>query len=89
VADVARTGELLLTVADPDLNLVDSVSQPRPLRVTLRGAWRLLEATGTLCAWPLPEASADVRVVSTTQDATVVEIICRHGASYGLRLVRG
>ena len=61
---------------------------PLPLRVTLHGAWRLLEATGTVCAWHLPDASENVRVLSTSATETVLEILCQHGASYDLRLGR-
>ncbi|MEN6301231.1 MAG: chondroitinase family polysaccharide lyase [Armatimonadia bacterium] len=84
-----RDGKLALSVADPDLNLDKGVNQPRPLRVTLRGVWRVAEATGSVCAWGLPEAKDNVRIVSTGAGETVVEIVCQDGASYDLRLVRG
>ena len=76
------------TAADPDLNLVEEVNQPRPLRVSLRGAWRLLEATGTVCAWHLPDATENVRILSAGAAETVLEILCRHGASYDVSLAR-
>ncbi len=83
--EAAREGRLDVSVADPDLNLTDGVSRPRPLHVTLRGAWRLLDATGTVCAWRIPDARANVRVLSADAVETVVEILCRHGASYDMR----
>ena len=64
------------------------MSQPQPLRVTLRGAWRLLEATGTVCAWPLPDTKEKVRIVSAGAEETILEIVCQHGASYDLKLAR-
>jgi len=88
VAEAVRDGQLDVSVADPDLNLEKGVSQPRPLRVTLRGVWRLLDATGTVCAWHLPDASENVRILSTNAAETVVEILCQHGASYDIRFAR-
>jgi chondroitin-sulfate-ABC endolyase/exolyase len=88
MAEAVRDGQLDLSVADPDLNLEKGVSQPRPLRVTLRGAWRLLDATGTVCAWQLPNARENIRIVSTSPAETVLEILCQHGASYDLRIAR-
>jgi chondroitin-sulfate-ABC endolyase/exolyase len=95
MADVVRDGHLDLTVADPDLNLGKPVGSgggvslgPLPLRVTLHGAWRLTEATGTVCAWRLPETRDNVRVVSDSAGETVLEILCRHGASYAMKLAR-
>jgi hypothetical protein len=81
-------GQLDVSVADPDLNLEGGVSQPRPLRVTLQGAWRLVEARGRVCAWDLPEVPDEVRIVSSNAEETVLEIICRHGASYDISLAR-
>ncbi|MBM4087531.1 MAG: hypothetical protein FJ272_22300, partial [Planctomycetes bacterium] len=75
-AVAVRDGQLDATVADPDLNLENGVSQPRPLRVTFRGAWRPLDAP------------ANVRVLSSNAAETVLEILCQHGASYALRLGR-
>jgi chondroitin-sulfate-ABC endolyase/exolyase len=86
MAEAMPDGRLALSVADPDLNLVDGVSQPRALRVTVRGTWRVLAAKGVLCAWELPAATDDVRVVSASPAETVIEIICRHDASYDIRL---
>ena len=93
VAEVGREGLLNVSVADPDLNLGKAETQsgaaalpPRSLRVTLRGTWRLKEATGTVCAWSLP--AGDVQVLSTTSNETVVEILCRHGASYDMTFAR-
>ena len=86
MAETSPDGRLKLSVADPDLNLEEGVNQPRALRVTLRGAWRVLEATGTVCAWPLPDAGKDVRIVPAGEEETVLEILCRHGASYDLSL---
>jgi len=84
-----REGHLTLSIADPDLNLDHGVNQPRPLRLMLRGLWRLSHATATVSAWPLPGAMKDVRIVSTDAGATVVEILCRDGASYNLTLAQG
>ena len=88
MAEAVRDGQLDVSVADPDLNLEKGVSQPRPLRVTLRGAWRLLDVTGTVCAWHLPDASENVRILSTNVAETVMEILCQHGASYDIRFAR-
>lgn len=82
MADTMADGQLHLSVADPDLG------QSEPLRVTLRGAWRLLEAKGALCAWDLPQAPDEVSIVSSDAQATVLEITCRHGASYDISLAR-
>lgn len=84
-----QNGRLDLSVADPDLNLVNDESQPRPLRVTLHGAWHLSKATGTVCAWKLPDVSQKVRVVSGSATETVLEIVCQHGASYDISLAQG
>jgi hypothetical protein len=80
-------------VADPDLNLEKATNPggrvplpPRPLRVALHGRWRLIEAAGTVCAWQLPNTTQDVRALSQTSTETVLEILCRHGASYDLKL---
>lgn len=86
MAEAARNGQLEMSVADPDLNLEDSVSRPQPLRITLRGTWRLLEASGTVCVWPLTDTKAKVRILSASAAETVVEIVCQHGASYELKL---
>ena len=86
MAQAARDGQLDVSVADPDLNLEDKVSQPQPLRITLRGTWRLLEATGTVCVWPLTDTKEQVRILSASAAETVLEIVCQHGASYDLKL---
>ena len=88
MVEAVRDGQLVLSVADPDLNLDKGVNQPRPLRLTLRGAWRVQETTGTVCAWSLPQAGEAAKVVSSSATETVVEIVCEHGASYGLALAR-
>jgi chondroitin-sulfate-ABC endolyase/exolyase len=88
MSEALQDGQLDLSVADPDLNLEEGASKPRPLRVTLRGAWRLLEARGTVCAWHLPDAPDNVRIVSADADETVLEILCQHGASYDIALAR-
>ena len=96
MTEAVREGRLVVSVADPDLNLdkrrgnqqVGAPLPPRPLRVTLRGAWRLLEATGTVCAWRLPNASENVRILSSSATEAVLEILCQHGASYDIRLAR-
>ena len=88
MAEAVRDGRLDMSVSDPDLNLEEDVNQPRALRVTLHGAWRLQEATGTVCAWELPDVEGDVRILSAGADETVLEILCRHGASYDLSLTR-
>ena len=87
MAETGLDGRLDISVADPDLNLEGDVNQPRPLRITLRGVWRLLEATGTVCAWHLPDAGEDVRILSSGAEETVLEVLCRHGASYDVALV--
>jgi chondroitin-sulfate-ABC endolyase/exolyase len=84
MAEPGKGGRLDLSVADPDLNLVDDVNQPKALRVVLRGAWRLQKAKATVCQWELPDAPEDVRVLSSGAGETVLEIVCRHGASYDL-----
>ena len=89
MAEVADDGQLYLSVADPDLNLVDGVNEARELRVTLRGPWQLLDASGTVCAWELEGVSDRVRVLSVSADETVLEIQCEHGASYDFALSRG
>ena len=86
MAETARNGQLEMSVADPDLCLQEGLSKARPLRITVRGAWRLREAKGTVCLWPLPEASKKVRILSASAAETVVEIVCQHGASYDLKL---
>ncbi len=88
MAEAERNGRLELSAADPDLNLVGGVSQARPLRITLRGNWQLMDAAGTVCAWRLPEVSAAVRIASADAKETVLEIFCQHGASYNLVLAR-
>jgi chondroitin-sulfate-ABC endolyase/exolyase len=95
MADAVREGHLDLTVADPDLNLGKPVGSgggislgPLSLHVTLHGTWRLLETTGTVCAWHLPSASESVRILSTNETETVLGIPCQHGASYELKLAR-
>jgi len=88
MAEAVRDGQLDLSLADPDLNLENGVNQPQPLRVTLRGAWRLLEATGTVCAWHLPDARENVRILSADAAETVLEILCQHGASYDIAFAR-
>jgi len=50
MAEAARNGQLEMSVADPDLNLEDSVSRPQPLRITLRGTWRNRENSNTIVA---------------------------------------
>jgi len=88
MTEAMRDGRLAVSVADPDLNLEGGVSKPRPLRVTLRGEWRILDATATVCAWELPDASENVQILSTDEDETVVEILCLHGASYDMKFAR-
>jgi len=88
MAHSAGEEQLDLSAADPDLNLEDQASKPRPLRITLRGKWRLVEAKGTVCVWPLPDTKEKVRIVSASAAETVVEIVCQHGASYDLKLGR-
>jgi chondroitin-sulfate-ABC endolyase/exolyase len=86
VADPIRDGKLELSVVDPDLNLKEEVNEPQHLRFTVGGAWRLQNAKGTVCAWELPDVDEDVSIESVGEAGTVVEIICRHGASYDLTL---
>jgi chondroitin-sulfate-ABC endolyase/exolyase len=84
--EAAAGGKLNISVADPDLNLEAGVNQPRKLRVTLRGSWRVQEATGTVCAWQLPQARDHVRLLSSNDAETMLEITCQHGASYDILL---
>lgn len=86
MAEELESGTLVISVADPDLNLEDGVNQPLPLRVRVRGKWTLEEATGTLCDFPLADAAEDVSIASTDAEETVLEILCRHGASYDIAL---
>ena len=88
MAHADADGQLDVSVADPDLNLGNQGSEPQPLRVTLRGQWRLVEATGTVCAWPLADTQEKVRIVASSPVETTVEIVCQHGASYDLKLAR-
>ena len=85
----AQDGQLDVSVADPDLNLQPGgANKPQTLRVTLRGKWRLQEAKGTTCVWSLADMKNKVQVVSSSDAETTVEILCQHGASYDLKLVR-
>lgn len=86
MAQAARDGTVDVSVANPDLNLENKVSQPQPLRLTLHGSWRLLAARGAVCVWPLMDTDKQVRLVSASSSETVIEIICQHGASYDLKL---
>ena len=89
MTQATKDGQLDVSVADPDLNLqTGGGNQPRVLRVTLRGKWKLQETKGTTCVWPLPDMKDKVRVVTSSDSETVVEIVCQHGASYDLKLVR-
>jgi chondroitin-sulfate-ABC endolyase/exolyase len=82
-----QNGRLDLSVADPDLNLQENgANAPRALQITLRGKWRLEEAKGTTCVWLLPDTSNKVRIVSSGNEETMLEIICEHGASYDVKL---
>lgn len=85
----AQDGQLDMSVADPDLNLQPGgANKPQSLRLTLRGKWRLQEAKGTTCVWPLADMKDKVRIVSASDAETILEIVCQHGASYDLKLVR-
>jgi len=89
MTQAAQAGQLDVSVADPDLNLQpNGGNKPQTLRVTLRGKWRLQEAKGTTCVWPLEDTKNMVQVVSSSDAETIVEIVCRNGASYDLKLVR-
>ncbi len=93
MVETTEDGQLALSVADPDLHADPPagnhiVSEPRPLRVTLRGIWRVLEASGAVGEWELEGASEGIRVISADVDETVLEIVCDHGASYDIRLTR-
>ena len=88
MAQAVRDGQLAVSVADPDLNLGKGVSRPRPLRIALRGAWRPLDAKGRVCAWHLPDARKNARILSANAKETVLEVLCQHGASYDLRFSR-
>ena len=87
MTEAERDGQLQLSVADPDLNLEGGVNIPQHLRITVRGVWRVVETTATVCEWPLPEASEDVKIVSADAEETVLEILCRHCASYDISLL--
>ncbi|MGC9319085.1 MAG: polysaccharide lyase family 8 super-sandwich domain-containing protein, partial [Armatimonadota bacterium] len=65
---------LWLTVCDPDLNLAESVSRPRALQVTLRGAWALREHP------------SEMRLARRTDDRTVLQITCHDGFSFSAQL---
>lgn len=85
----AQDGQLDVSAADPDLTLQpNGGNKPQTLRITLRGKWRLHEAKGTTCVWPLADMKNKVRVVASGDAETTVEIDCQHGASYDLKLVR-
>ena len=71
------TDGLHLSLADPAVNLVNHVSQPRPLRVTLRGAWQVRSAP------------AGVRVVDRPGGDTRLEFVCHQGRSFDVELIRG
>lgn len=89
MTQAAQDGQLDVSVADPDLNLQpDGGNKSQPLRVTLRGKWRLQEAKGTTCGWSLADMKNKVQIVSSSDAETIVEIVCQHGASYDLKLVR-
>ena len=65
-----------LSVSDADLNLNEErVSVPRELRVTLRGEWRL------------EDASDEMRVVECANGQTTLAITCHDGAGFEGRLV--
>jgi hypothetical protein len=85
----AQKDRLALSVCDPDLHLQPGGRhEPKTLRVTLRGAWRLESTRATTCVWPLPEQEKKAWIASSTAAETVVEILCEHGASYDLMLAR-
>ena len=88
MAEEVRSGQLEMSVADPNLNLEGVASRPEPLLITLHGTWRLLEANGTVGVSPLTDTKKKVRIVSSSAAETVVEIVCQHGASYDLKLAR-
>ncbi|MFO7947714.1 MAG: chondroitinase family polysaccharide lyase [Armatimonadota bacterium] len=88
VSEETDDGRMAMSVADPDLNLQDGAGQPRSLRLTLRGAWGLLDAKETVCEWPLDDTGDSVRILSANDGETVLEIICQHGASYDITLQR-
>lgn len=88
MAEPERGGRLLLTVADPDLNLENGVSRERTWTVTLRGEWRIDAVDARLCAWPLPDAAETVQTESPSAGETVLTVKSVHGASYGIALSR-
>ncbi len=63
-----------LTVCDPDLNLVDHLSEPRQLRVYLRGEWTL------------SDAPTEVRAAGMEDGQTLLEVTCHDGFSFTTRL---
>jgi len=77
MAEPGEDRRLHLSVADPDLNLEEYISQPRPLRVTMRGAWNIANP------------SDDFRVLERDGETTVIELTCYDGRSFNLELTPG
>jgi len=87
MTDEVQSGRLSLSLSDPDLNLEDEVNIPRKLRLTLNGTWGLVEVQGRVGERDLPDVVEDVKIQPGGAGETVVEILCRHGASYDLSLM--
>ncbi len=64
-----------LSLCDPDVNLVEGVSQPRQITLSLRGAWRVEGAEGS------PE------VLETAGQRTLMRFTCHQGKSISATLV--
>ena len=65
-----------LSVSDADLNLNEEhVSVPQELRVTLRGSWRLADA------------SEGMTIAEQANGMTTISVMCHDGAGFGGRLV--
>jgi chondroitin-sulfate-ABC endolyase/exolyase len=76
-----KGGHLLLSIADPDLNLREVgehgyVSGERPLHVTLKGSWQLAANPG-----------GAVSLVQSNNQETILRYPCHNGASFSIELV--
>lgn len=63
-----------LSLAQPDLNLKDHVSEPLTVRLSLTGAWRPHALPG------------NVSIVDSPDGSTVLQFVCRNGTSYDVAL---
>ena len=88
VVERERDRRLRLSLSDPDINLVEGVNEPQHLLVTLGGHWRISKVVATVCAWRLPDVRADLGITFGRDDDSILDVLCRHGASYDLTLER-